>query len=113
MDSQADSPSLAARRDPVAWFSRLTLLPVAALFLFGAIQFPSAPYHAQDGRYADKHGETVTASAYRSFRIWEPALFGAFAVWAPLNGWAALRAWKRRNRRLKEESVSGFARSDS
>lgn len=55
----------------VCW--TITVL-VMALFLYGMIQFPSAPIKPCGIEYCGKYGSKVTREVYEAFVIWERAL---------------------------------------
>lgn len=63
---------------PVHWTIATLFI---ALFLYGFIQFPSAPIKPCGIEYCGKYGSKVTREAYEAFVIWDRALLiGTFLL---------------------------------
>jgi hypothetical protein len=68
-----------------------------AVLLYGVIRYPDSPIALrEDGHYRDKARRVYTEPQFRSFKMWQYAYFGSFAVVLALT--AVVEVMNRRRR---------------
>jgi len=56
-------------------FALIISIAFSVTLLSAFVICPYAPYHEEGGKFVDKLGRQVSAEDYRSFEIWQGALF--------------------------------------